>query len=292
MRKWLRAARVVIWEPRPDPTSPLGAFFAGVTPNAIEIEDHRISFTIKKSLKPEPNPAEITITNLARETIGWLQRRPLRLSLQVGHGGDLAQAFVGDVNHSPPAIDGVDVNLTLLASDGGRAYRWAEVNRSLADGVTIAAAVRDAAAAMGLEVPPAVAARSELQRRIPAGLSLIGRASRQLSLLLEPLGLTWSIQDGALAVLGDRDVRTGGGVLVIDEDGGLIGSPSLAPPRSRGERPTLSLSMLLSTEVTPGRKIEVRSRYVSGQYRVENLTHEGDTADVDRWTTTLEAKPL
>lgn len=291
MRRWLRAARVVAWEPRPDPTSAIGAFFAGVNPNAIEVRDHRIAFTISKSLKSEPNPAEITLTNLSRETIGFLQRRPLRLALEVGYGRDLAQIFVGDVTYAPPTVDGVDTHVRLLVSDGGRAYRWAEVNRSLTAGTQVLAAIRDTAAAMGLELPAAVAARPELQQRIPTGLVLVGRASRQLTLLLEPYGLGWSVQDGTLQVLGAADVRPGS-VLVIDEASGMIGSPSLTPPSRKGEKPRLSVTMSLAADIGPGRKIEVRSRHVAGQFRVEETTHEGDTGTADGWTTTLEATPL
>lgn len=284
-------ARVTVWRPRPDPTSTAGEFFAAVTPNAVQIVGARVQFSIKKSLRKHPNPAEIRITNLTPETMAEFKPRPLRIALEAGHAGQLRQLFVGDVHYAQPYRQGPTVELRVQAKDGGRAYQWAQVDRSLAARTSLIDAVREVAAAMGLSLPVSVERHPGLRAAVVAhGLALVGRASDQMSLLLDPLGLGWSIQDGALQVLGPSDVRPGDAIL-IDEAAGMIGSPEWSPPTKAGAKPRVTVRVLLFPELAPGRTIEIRSEFVRGRYRIEDVTHTGDTFG-PTWTTEAQGIPL
>lgn len=288
---YLRSARVTVWTPRPDPSSSLGAFFGAVVPNALIIEDPmRIEWQVSKDGRSEPNKATITISNLAEQTRAELGRSPKRLMLEVGYRGQLRRLASGDVGNAFHAKDGPTWTTKIIVGDGSRAYRFASVNRAMVAGTTVIEAVRQVAAAMGVEMPAAVEARTDLRRQFTSGLSIVGRAAVEMTKLLEPFGLSWSIQDGELAILDAVSTRPGD-ALVLDEAAGLIGSPAMAPPAKPGARPTMSARCLLYPEIAPGRQLLVRSRAVSGRFRVESVSHVGCNRDGDM-VTELEAKAL
>lgn len=288
---YLRSARVTVWTPRPDPTTSLGAFFGAVVPNALVIEDPlRIEWQVSKDGKSEPNKATVSISNLAEQSRAELGTLPKRLMLEVGYRGQLRRLASGDVVHASHVKDGATWTTTIVVGDGSRAYRFAEVNRAMAAGTSALEAVRQVAAAMGLELPAAVAGRAELQRQFTSGLSIVGRAAVEMTKLLSPFGLAWSIQDGELAILDAVSTRPGD-ALVLDEAAGLIGSPAMTPPAKPGARPVMSARCLLYPEVAPGRLLQVRSLAVSGRFRVESVAHVGCNRDGDM-VTELEAKAL
>ena len=99
------------------------------------------------------------------------------------------------------------------------------------------------------------------------------------------------------------DAVVPGVVRVISQDDGMLGPPVIDPPKLRaphkaGHRrgkgaepkvPKLKVKHVLYPEVTPGEKIEVRSRSINGLFRVDVVTHEGDFRGPE-WTTHIEAR--
>lgn len=287
---YIRGARLTIWTPRPDPTTSLGAFFGAVVPNALVIENLRIAWSVKKDGASKPNTATITVNNLAETSRSEIGRLPKRMALEVGYNGRLRQLWVGDLTYPNHDRDGTTWTTTLVGADGARAFKYAIVNRSMVAGTTVLQAVREVAKALGLQVPAAVTTRPDLARQFVHGVAVFGRAAAEMSKLLEPLGLAWSIQDGELVILDPVAVRPGD-ALVLDQAAGLIGSPTLSPPSKPGARPVLSARCLTYPEIQPGRLIAVRSLTVNGRFRCESVSHEGCNQDGDMFTE-IEAKPL
>jgi hypothetical protein len=279
---YLRRARLTIAKPR------AGSFFS-TEPNAVEVENLQVRFEIKKSLKSTPNPATLTITNLAESTRDELAKLPQVAILEVAYGdAELERIFIGDVFYVGHEWAGPTVETKLQAHDGGRAYAHARVTQSLKAGSVVLEGVKAAAAALGLKLPPPVLTMPQLQQAATAGLALAGRASDELSRLLTPFGLGWSVQDGNLVVLADSGVRPGQAIL-IDEAAGMIDTPKWSTPSKPGQRPTLAVDCLLFPEVAPGNTIQVKSRTANGLFKVTDVTHTGDTMGGD-WMTSIEAK--
>lgn len=287
---YLRTARLTVWTPRPDPTTQLGAFFGAIVPNALVVEDLRIEYSASKDGRSEPNKCQVKVTNLARTSRAEFSTLPKRAQLEVGYAGQLRRLFVGDVTYATHELAGTDWVTTLTIADGSRAYKFARVNRAMAAGTPAIAAIREVAKALGLPLPAAVEQRQDLRRQFAQGVTLLGRASDEMSKLLQPFGLSWSIQDGALAILDAVQVRPGDAI-VLDEAAGLVDSPVLSAPKKPGDKPVLSARCLLYPEVQVGRLLSVRSRTVTGRFRVESVAHEGCNLDGDQLTS-LEAKPL
>lgn len=293
---YLRRLRLTIVKPRPDPATGVDSFFGLQRTNALEIDASsdepalRVKAEIKKSLSSTPNPATITIWNLADRTRDELAASPLVVILEVGYGsGELRQLFLGDVFYVSHELDGPNVVTMLQAHDGGRAYAHARINRSYRAGTPVITAVKEAALALGLQVPAAVESHPDLQRAAAAGLVLAGKASDQLSRLLSPFGLGWSIQDGSLTVLSEHGIRPGEAIL-IDEQAGMIGSPTWGQPSKKGAKPPLTVKTLLFPELAPGKQVTVKSRFANGNFKIKDANHDVDTDAGGDWMTTIECK--
>lgn len=263
--------------------------------NAIEITDMRVRFEIERHVKSDPNRCEVIITNLAERTRSLCEKKPLQVWIDAGYDGVLYQLFTGDLRLGFSKLEKPEWHTHMQLGDGDRALRLARVNRSYASGTPIMTAVRDTAASMGLTLNPAEASKlASLQIQFLAPKAVQGSSRDELTRLLSPYGITWSIQNGRLQLLRDTDALQGQTVLV-SQDTGLIGSPSFTTPTQgsslKGKPSQVRFKMLLYPLLTPGQLVEVHSRDIAGRtFRVERLTHRGDTHG-DEWFTEVEASP-
>lgn len=263
-----------------------------------EITAHRIEFKIEKTLGKEPNRCELILTNLSSVTRDEFTAGQVRVRFEAGYDNTPRLLFVGDVRFASNELEGTEWRTKLQIGDGARAYAEALAPaRAYAPKTPIDTILRDLARAFGVQLPPEVAASPELRARIAAGEVLSGYASDELTRLLAPFGYEWSFQDGRLQILRYDQVRAGV-IRVISQDDGMIGAPAIEPPkiragskRSKPKAPRLTVKHLLYPDLTPGERLEIRSRSINGTYRADKVSHEGDTEGSD-WTTTIEATEL
>lgn len=269
---------------------PLEGKFFGERPNAVVITDLRVQFVVEKNLRSEPNTCDVTITNLSERSRSEAQAKPLYARLDAGYAGNLERLFTGDLRWGVSTLDGVDWNTKLQLGDGDRAFRFARVNRSFKGGVDARTAILETAHSMGLTAKFTPAAERELRAQFAGGLALTGPAQTELTRLLGPFGMSWSIQDGTLQILRAGEHRANAAI-VISQDEGMIGSPEYGAPTKKHAKPTLSVSTMLQPAIVPGGLIAVTARNVKGTFRVERVTHRGDTHG-DDWQSDVEATPV
>lgn len=260
----------------------------------VEVTDLRIQFSIERHLRSEPNTCEITITNLAPPLRALLQRDAVVISLAAGYDNVARHLFTGDVRDAQTKRDGADLLTTVHLADGLRAHAQARVTRSYRSGTQVLTVLKDAAKSMGLLLPKAVEASAELRANFATGYVLEGPTRTELTRLLAPFGFTWSIQDGKLQIIHDEEMAPGA-EREISVDTGMIGDPSFSFPQPSAKapkhrkRPTMSVDTLLYPELVPGLAVRVKSDEINGRFKLDTVTHAGDTHG-DDWTTTVEAK--
>ncbi len=259
-------------------------------PNAIVVRDLDVSFTCEKSLESEPNTCTVIVRNFAPATRAEIQRKPLHIRLEAGWDGNLETVFVGDLRYAESYSDGPTILTEMTVADGGRAYSHARVNRSFVRGSSALQVLQDVAAQMNLTVPKNASDAQELITQYAAGASVYGNASKQLTAVLKPHKMSWSVQNGRLQILRDGDTNSATAIL-ISQDTGLINSPRYGEPKEKGKPPVLTASTTLKPSVIPGCLIRVESRDLRGSFRVERARHSGDTYQGVP-TTEIEAKPL
>lgn len=276
--------------------------FFQTLPNGIEIlggivpgsnEPHaRIKASVEKHTDKEPNTCKIVIYNCNEQTRTFLNEKPLTVRLEAGYDGTLNQLFIGNVRTAWPEFNGVSVEMHLELGDGDRAFRYAQMNHSYRKGTKIAVAVQQAALSLGLIIDARTLASPELQAEFAAGRTLSRATHKELTDLLTPYGFRWSIQDGRLVVLKDNQTLPDEALLISEDSGPMVGSPSFITPTKVGDPTLVKVKSKLYTQITAGARIAIRSRSIATSvFRVEKIGHELDTRE-GPWDSEIEGKAV
>ena len=247
----------------------------------------RFDFDVSKNLKPEPNKAQINIWGLSRGSRYRIQTLgSVPVSLDVGYEGGHEQIFLGGLRTALPTKDDEGSIIVHLASgDGEVKFRKSRVSASFAKGTPANQVLRTVAEAIGVDrgnLDEAVSALQGVANAFPSGTVLHGNAARELTGVCRSLGLEWSVQNGKLQIL-SLGALIKGTAINLSESSGMIGAPSLD---SKG---VLSVKSLLVPGIHPGRALVIKSEFLSGQFRIEETKHSGDTRG-QNWIVDIKAK--
>lgn len=258
-----------------------------------------ITFEIDKDLTSKPNSARIEVFNLTKEHREAILEKAsggadsVRVRLSAGYAENTALIYDGSIRLSYVDHVGPDVRLVLEAGDGDRLIARARINKSWAKGTTVEVVITQLVDTLGvgrgnlLEQIRGAALQGLGSSDFPGGTCASGSATRELTRLLGSCGLTWSLQDGVLQVLGpnplDREA------VLISAETGMLGSPQLDAKAKRGT--LVSVQTLLIPDLFPGRKVKIESETCAGFYRVEKSRYVGDTMS-DEWSITSECRAL
>jgi len=246
------------------------------------------AFSVERSLKPEPNNAEIQIWNLNPDNRSRLEElKEVGCTVEAGYAEKSTQIFSGTLRTVYTAQEGSDLVTNIQSGDGKKQYQQSRVNISIAKGTSNADAVQKVVKALGIGEGNLASQKAKLAATpalFPAGGVLSGSASQILTRILQSIGFEWSIQEGALQVLQQKTPLGPTATLLMSETG-LVGSPSVD---SKG---ILTCQTLMIPEIFPGRLLVLESQRLSGNYRVEKCVYSGNTAAND-WYINIEAKKI
>lgn len=267
------------------------------------ITDLRVQFKIKKTLKKEPNTAEISISNLNQNHRAQLQSKKPKIIVEAGYAGNLAQIFSGNSRYVDQIKDGADWVTKVQCGDGELAYKYRRVAAAFAPGTAVSDVASSIAKGLGLTVVGGDHLKT-ISEQFLQGYSAFGKAATELDRLLAGRGLEWSIQDGQLQIL-PVDGTTKDSVVLLSPGTGLVGSPEHGNPEKQvpltpdqyvvlGHKKKgpaiLKVKSLLQPLLRPGRRVQVQARGIKGLFRIQTVTHTGDTHGGD-WYSELECLP-
>jgi hypothetical protein len=282
-KKFKRRIQVTVARMMPD------VFFAEPSrTNAIVIRDAHIKFKVEKTLEEKPNTCEIEIFNLAETTRAAFTVKPSLVRLEAGYESapgvpELVKLFEGDLTFGPSAHEGVDWITRVSAAEGGRALANAHVSRSYKAGVNHRTVIAEVAKSMGLKVPTNVKEAKELSAQFVSGVTLHGPSQAQMTKILKPHGMGWSIQNGQLQVLRAAGVRADEAI-VISAKTGMVGSPILDAPKEPGKPATVKVKTLLEPGLLPGGRMRIIAEGVDGLFRIDKVTLQGSNFDTDYYS--------
>ncbi len=236
----------------------------------------RIGFKIEKDTSSTVNKAEIRIYNLSSNSRSLAENPKNVVELFAGYGKEPKLLFRGNPSRVISTIGGPDSVTTFDVGDGLKSFQNSRVDVSFKKGTPAKDIFQTLTNTMGL-------ARGEQkglpEKSFPSGLSLSGPVRDHMNYLTQKLDLEWSIQNGAVQIL-PKGKSTEQAAFLLSAETGLIGSPN---KKDKG----LEVVSLLQPDINPGRVVEIRSKFVNGQFRVEKVSHEGDTSDT-AWFTRIE----
>jgi hypothetical protein len=271
-----------------------------VTVGAIRVMNPiRVAFDIERTTRSRPNTATVRIWNLTRSHQREIeQAATAQVVIEAGHAehrgaetifvGELFRARGQRASAIGTDISGLDAVTSIEARDGGRAYQRARISQGFEAGVSVVTVLRALARAMGVGNGNLdQVAGIELDAggtSYPEGTTLTGQASRELTRILRPLRLTWSVQHGHLQIL-RRGTALQTTAVRLTPSSGLVGSPEV------GTRGKVTATALLTPDLWPGRQVVLDSERVDGTFLCTTVRYRGDS-HANEWFAECELEPL
>ena len=261
--------------------------------NGRDLSGLRFSFEVTKTLEGTANAAKILVWNLSQETRTFIEKeaagtKKFVVLLSCGYSGldDVPTArgiFRGDILRVEHQKQSGDIITTIETADEIKAIANSTVNLSYKEGTSLSTILRAAASSLGVSV-------GEIQgldgKQFLRGYSASGKASSQLDLIAEQANADWSIQDGVLQLI-QRDKSLPGTVISLNSNTGLLGSPNKRQDDKGNTE--IQFTTLLQPKLVPGARVQLDSRFVRGVYKIQKLTHKGDTRQ-GGWFSEVEAR--
>lgn len=263
--------------------------------NAYRLTQHNISFNITKSLSDTPNTGTITVYNMPKEILGYLESlngQPLAAILSAGYEDNIKEIFKGTVESFTFSFNSPDSVLELTLGDGSVQMRESVSVRSYPAGTPHKTIVNDLATDMGLPMGGGLA-------KVPATVTkndfyAAGSSCEQLRRIAKITNSDFSVQEGAVCWMPkDKGIRQE--VVKLTAKSGLL---EIAPlNKNEGKNPTdktsptksVRIKCLLNGAIMPGHTVYVESSdgYYKGGYKVTSITHSGSFEGGD-WTSSIE----
>lgn len=281
--QYLRACRLIV---------------ANIQGEGLDLSQLKISFKIKKSDAQTPNPAEIRVYNLDRETMNRIRNEFSSIILQAGYPSNYGVIFKGNIKQVKYGRENsTETYIEMACGDGDQAYNFSIINRTLEAGVsqeeTIGACV-ESMAPRGISM----GYMGDMEPQIlPRGKVMFGMTRDYLRQVSRSSDTTWSIQDGRVQFIPLTSVLPNTAFL-LNDDTGLVGIPErtneglmvkclLNPHLKIGSRVVLNNDALVMDQKNKGKQKEaspplsVGGATSDGTYRILVAEYIGDTRGQD-----------
>ena len=254
-----------------------------------------IGFSIEKDSTKESNKAKLEIYNLSDATRKKIELADTEVEIYAGYerAGGAILCFKGTVTYGFTRDVGTDCVTTLDLADGTVALRDSYCSLSYAPGTSAKTIIQRCANEMG--VPVVYGDDVGELESYKNGFSFIGQAKDGLTEICDALGLSWSIQNNILNIILAGGTSTNRG-LVFSPQSGLVGVPERIvqaeyksnksnpkkkqKEKAKKEKPRKKagwkINTLLVPSVNPADMVKVESKWITGWFRVEKVSHRGD----------------
>ena len=231
-----------------------------------------IDFRVPFSTKEEPDISEVKIFNLSQSTISSIESKAYVI-LNAGYKGDVGNILSGKIESINTEWQGVDKITTIKVSDGGFEWRDTKTQKTYQAGSTAKYIMNDLASMLGLEVAE-ISPKKDIVYQL--GKSISGSVEAALRRLVKDTESKMYINKGRLYIR-DKNKGTETGFLLNSEHG-LIGSPEKIDEEDEKGNKTIKYKVqsLLNHKISTDSLIQIESKTINGNYRVESGVHFGD----------------
>lgn len=259
------------------------------------INSVRMSFKCEKSINATKNSAVLSVYNLAKPTRAKIDKEDTKITIKAGYTQDAGEEilFIGDVVYTNHKFVAPDIISEIQLKDGGNALRDKRLSESFKPGTTTQQIVDKLTKGLGLPIKEISA---DLSDAYANGFTVSGQISDSLNTILKKVDVEWSVIDGEIQIL-NKDSANSETVIVLNPGSGLINMPSFVVDdknklsNAQDKNKKLNIETLLIPKLNPARKIKLESRVAEGIYKIDSVTHEGDTHG-EKWQSTIEVTAL
>ena len=241
------------------------------TVSGVRVTDLRMEFSVRKSMENNNNTAVVKIFNLKEANRKKIAHEADILSLYGGyHQGKHGTLFTGDVQTVVTSVVTPNIVTEVTAKVADIAHNFGFVNTVLdADRTAPFDIIRVIHKSMtGVSFGATVGVEGLPKKKRP--MVVCGGVSAELNKVCRDNQLHWSVQNGELEVVAFDEALPV--AVVVSKDTGMIGSPE---PTELG----VNVKTLLDYSIAPNKLIDVRSRVISGLFRVSEVVYSGNNMD-------------
>lgn len=288
MANWLRDYRILAGVPGRD------GFVIG---DFVEGRAIHVHFSLEKSDSESGNTGTLTISNLSREHKGILNEKGCVVEIRAGYMGSLNTIFIGGVEETTETLTNADRDLEISLIDGFSNFDK-PVSVSLNDVVTCGTALEFIKEQMGIEsvlITERAAERLEAAK-YDNGYCHVGKGKAAIHNLCQKSGTTFTLQDGVLQIYVQGEGVTEQ-LFVLNAASGLISIPKKITISETGTGtaahdesgdstiekgiPGYEVEYFLNGSVGINDLIKLESSVISGVFRIQSITYEGDNYNGD-----------
>lgn len=250
-----------------------------------DFEGLRITFEVEKSNEGKPAPANISIYNLSDKSRALFEGVGTRVILSAGYESNFGVIFSGNIVRAKQKkkksivkettqhrYEEVDIITEIEAADGHNKYRTSYTARAFPPGTKVRDVLSALTTDFGLTANIDLEAIAE-DAQYAQGFSACQETRYLLDDICKTYGLEWSIQNEILQII-SKDKTTKFGAILLTPKTGLIGSPVKT---TNG----CEFKSLLQPSIIPGASVKLESKFFNGLYKVQKVTHKGDSHEGD-----------
>ncbi len=253
--------------------------------NALEIEDSKMSFQIRKTESSDPNTCRLTIFNLNEDSRNRINVKNSKLYLSAGYKQDTRDEiiFIGNLTNLNTVYGTHEVTTMIEAADGEVEINEPKISVSFKEGASAKQVLDKVLTKIKLpvKIKDSVLALFE-KKKFSNGQAFMGAAKLLLDTLTKDVNVTWSVQNNEIKMY-ENDSGDDSFAIVLTPETGLIGSPTRVKIK-KGTRDVKKevdgwrLTSLLIPLIEPGSIIQATSREIpaGSQFKVLSVEHNGD----------------
>lgn len=259
-----------------------------ITAGSVTIDNSLdIEFEVPFDDDTEANEAEIRIYNLSKTTI-WRLKTDSEISITAGYGTDTGVIFSGVISTVKTKWSGQDKITTITALDSQNLKERDVESISYKAGVKASYILKDLVSRLKL---PIAIFKTRRDHTYTEAVTVSGGLMAAIKEYAEVCGVSAYINKRKVYVqhLTDGDDLK----FTVSEDTGLVGSPEEFTEEIDNEDYTetikgVTFKMLLEHRITTASIINLKSRDISGKYRVREGSHVCNESDFYTEITAIE----
>jgi len=272
----------------------------------------RVQFTVTKTLHIAPNTMDLKVTNLSPANRRQMRDASSLVIFEAGYTPPTGQStkailFQGIARTVDHAREGPDWVTHIQCADGELGYRFAWANYSFGPGTAYwqvattivkqlqaydnSVSIQGFLDQLNMASTPLFASGGRVFQH---GDVYQGNALIRLQQIFPDFDI--SIQTGELRALKRPSPTSQAGLskvstVLLSPGSGLIGSPEHGSPDKSGRDSIIRVRALLQPKLQPGDPVTIQSAQFDGSYRVEKVTHSGDSAGLP-WYSDLDLRVI
>ena len=249
---------------------------------SISSETLDVEFDVPFDDDMEPNEAEIVVYNLSDNTIKNLKRKA-KITIEAGYKGDTGVVFTGFISKIETVYEGADKVTTIKAMDDIKDHTIESLSYS--GGTKASYILKDLLRKTGIPIAVFKIRRDHTYKE---SQNVDGDLMENIKRYAQVCGISVYVSKGKIYA---RYIKVGDNLnFTISSETGMIGSPSAYTEEIKAEdyEDTINgykVEMLLQHRMCAGAIVNLKSRMVSGKYRVCSGRHRFSAGE-----TTTEVK--